>query len=130
MTVLRWAAATTLAVTLLAAGCQPNKPEPAPATESMPSPDRTAAARARYAAKGDYLVGVVDAVNEKYAGVSGIDPKAANKGKAFHFIDVDANEDVCMGELHEVGPTGSLIIDYDKSGSRAPRVGDLCVQVK
>jgi hypothetical protein len=132
MIVLRsTAAATALAIALLAAGCGPNKPEPvAPTTDTMPSADRVAAAKARYAAKGDYLVGSVDTVNEKYAAVTGIDPKAVKKDDAFHFIDVEANDEVCMGLLHEVGPAGSLIIEYDKSGSRAPRPGDLCVKIK
>jgi hypothetical protein len=130
MTVLRWAAATTLAVTLLAVGCAPKKTEPESTTESTPSADRVAAAKARYAAKGDYLVGVTDAVNDKYAAVTGIDPKAVKKDDAFHFIDVDGNQEVCMGLLHDVGPSGSLIIEYDKSGSRAPRPGDLCVKIK
>jgi hypothetical protein len=96
----------------------------------MPSADRIAAAKARYAAQGDVLVGMVEAANDKYAAVSGIDPKSLKKDDVLHFIDVEANQEVCQGVVHDVSAAGRLIVDYDKAGTRAPREGDLCVKIK
>jgi hypothetical protein len=97
----------------------------------MPAtPEQTDAAKARYAARGDLLVGVVDAAKEGFAAVSGIDPKAVTKDDIFSFIDVDTNTVVNHGTLAEMGLSGRLVIRYSSSEQRDPRVGDLCVKPK
>ena len=127
MTSLRLAAAS-LALAVIV-GCQPHTPPP-PAEPGIPSADRVAAARAAYAAKGDMLVGQVDAANEKYAAVSGIDTAAVKKGDVFTFIDVNSNNAINHGTLADTSAAGRLMIEYDAKGDRAPRGGDLCVKLK
>ena len=128
---LRWAAAGVLAMGMIA-GCKTTKPVEAPATMDMPaSPEKTAAAKARYAAKGDMLVGEVDAAKDGNAAVSGIDPKAVTKDDVLSFIDVDNNTVINHGTMAEVGLSGRLVVSYSTdSGDRAPRQGDLCIKLK
>jgi hypothetical protein len=126
----RWAAACTLAFALIG-GCQPKKAPEVATTEVAPaSPERTAAAKARYMAKGDMLVGEVDAAKDGYAAVSGIDSKAVTKGDVLSFIDVERNSVVNHGTFSEVGLSGRIVVEYDSAGERAPRPGDLCVKLK
>jgi BioD-like phosphotransacetylase family protein len=129
MNAFRWAFACTLTLALLA-GCrsEPKEPETQPLTTT--SQDKIDAARAALSAKGDMLVGEAVAVNEVFASVSGIDAKAADKNKLFDFIDVDSKRVINTGTLHDVSASGRLIIEYDQSGERPPRKGDLCVQLK
>src|SRR5258705_3256938 len=127
---LRWAAACMLAFALIG-GCQNTKKEPE--TAAMPSPaapEKTAAAKAKYAAKGDMLVGEVDAAKDGYAAVSGIDPKVLTKRDVVTFIDVESNQIINNGTFSEVGLSGRIIVEYGKSGQRAPQQGDLCVKPK
>jgi ABC-type amino acid transport substrate-binding protein len=131
MTDLRWAAAATLVLTVLLTGCQPPKDESANQPRNMPSAEKVAAAKARYAARGEALVGVVDDTVPPLTAVSGIDAKDVNQGTVFHFIDVDTNTVVCQGTLNSVAASGRLIVDYDKTGGqRPPQAGDLCLVVK
>jgi hypothetical protein len=125
----RWAAICTLAVALIG-GCQ-NKSKPPEAVEaSAPTTEQTAAAKARYEALGDRLVGVVEAVDEKRAAVSGIDTKAVQRGDVVTFIDVNTNQPINNGTLYDTSAAGRLIIEYDQAGARPPRPGDLCVKLK
>jgi len=127
---LRWAAAFVLAFALIV-GCQNTKKEPETATVASPAaPEKTAAAKAMYAAKGDMLVGEVDAAKDGYAAVSGIDPKALNKGDVMTFIDVENNTIINHGTFSEAGLSGRAIVEYGKTGQRAPQQGDLCVKPK
>jgi hypothetical protein len=127
---LRWAAACMVTLALIG-GCQNTKKEPETATVAGPAdPEKTAAAKAKYAAMGDRLVGEVDAVNEKYAAVSGIDPKALTIGDVVTFIDVDNNTMINNGTFVEVGLSGRIVVEYGKTGQRPPRKGDLCVRLK
>jgi len=130
MIAFRWAAACTLAVALMA-GCQTKKaPEPV-ANEMSASTEKAAAAKARYMAKGDMLVGEVDAAKDGYAAVSGIDAKSVGKDDVFSFIDVDRNNVINHCTFSEVGLSGRIIVKYESSGEeRAPRPGDLCVKTK
>jgi hypothetical protein len=129
MIAFRWAAACTLAFALIG-GCQTKK-APEPAAEVAPAtPEKTAAAKARYMAKGDMLVGEVDAAKDGYAAVSGIDPKAVTKGDVLSFIDVDRNSVINHGTFSEVGLSGRIVVEYDPAGERAPRPGDVVVKVK
>lgn len=130
MIAFRWAAACTLAVSLIA-GCQTKKaPEPV-ANEMSASPEKTAAAKARYMAKGDMLVGEVDLTRDGLAAVSGIDAKSVGKDDVFSFIDVDKNSVINHGTFKEVGLSGRIIVRYETAGEeRAPRQGDLCVKTK
>jgi hypothetical protein len=115
----------------LVAGCQPaHKASETSSAPMMATPEQTAAAQARYAARGDLLVGVVDAAHDGFAAVSGIDPKAVKKDDMFTFIDVDTNAIVDHGTLAEVGLSGRLVIRYSSQEQRAPRQGDLCVKPK
>src|SRR5438874_12128193 len=103
MIAFRWAAASTLAFALIG-GCQPKKALEITATELAPaSPEKTAAAKARYMAKGDMLVGEVDAAKDGYAAVSGIDAKAVTKDDVLTFIDVEDNHVFSHGTFSEVG---------------------------
>ena len=129
MIAFRWAAACTLAVALIA-GCQTKKaPEPA-MNDTPATPEKTAAAKAKYMAKGDMMVGEVDAAKDGYAAVNGIDAKSIGKDDIFSFIDVDKNSVISHGTFSEVGLSGHVIIKYDPAGERAPRPGDLCVKLK
>ncbi|HEY7115225.1 MAG TPA: hypothetical protein VH475_01490 [Tepidisphaeraceae bacterium] len=125
----RWAAICTLAVALIG-GCQ-NKTKPVEAAEpGAPTPDQVAAAKSRYEALGDRLVGVVEAVDDKRAAVSGIDTKAVQRGDVVTFIDVNTNQPINNGTLFDTSAAGRLIIDFDQAGARPPRPGDLCVKLK
>ena len=130
MIAFRWAAACTLAVALMA-GCQTKK-APEPVMNDMPAtPEKTAAAKAKYMAKGDMLVGEVDLTRDGYAAVSGIDAKSVGKDDVFSFIDVDKNSVINHGRFYEVGLSGRIIVKYELTGEeRAPRQGDLCVRTK
>jgi hypothetical protein len=130
MIAFRWAAACTLTVALMA-GCQTKK-APEPVVNDTPvSPEKTAAAKAKYMAKGDMLVGEVDAAKDGYAAVSGIDAKSVAKGDIFSFIDVDKNSVINHGTFSEVGLSGRIVVKYESAGEeRAPRPGDLCVKTK
>lgn len=129
MNLVRWAAACTLGIALIG-GCQPKK-APEVATEAGPvAPEKTAAAKAKYMAKGDMLVGEVDAAKDGYAAVSGIDSKAVKTGDVLSFIDVDSNSVINHGTFKEVGLSGRIVVEYDSGGARAPRQGDLCVKLK
>jgi len=130
MIAFRWAAACTLAVALIA-GCQTKK-APEPVMNDMPaSAEKTAAAKARYMAKGDMLVGEVDLTRDGYAAVSGIDAKSVGKNDVFSFIDVEKNSVINHGTFHEVALSGRVIVKYELTGEeRAPRQGDLCVKTK
>jgi hypothetical protein len=130
MNPVRWSAGCILSLALIA-GCQPSHKAPETAnTPMMATPEQTAAAKARYIAKGDMLVGEVDAAKEGFAAVSGIDPKLVTKDDRFSFIDVDTNSVINHGTLAEVGLSGRLVIRYSTGEQRAPRVGDLCVKPK
>jgi hypothetical protein len=124
-----WSAGCILSLALVA-GCQPAHKAPETATPMMATPEQTAAAKARYLAKGDMLVGEVDAAKEGFAAVSGIDPKVVTKDDIFSFIDADTNSVINHGTLAEVGLSGRLVIHYSDGEQRAPRVGDLCVKPK
>ena len=130
MNPVRWSAGCILSLGLVA-GCQPAHKAPETATTPVTAtPDQTAAARARYVAKGDVLVGEVDAAKEGLAAVSGIDPKLVTKDDIFSFIDVATNSVINHGTLAEVGLSGRLVIRYSTGEQRAPRGGDLCVKPK
>ena len=126
---LRWTAGCILSVALLG-GCQPTHKEPETTAVMPASPEQTAAAKARESAKGDRLVGEVDAAKDGYAAVSGIDPKAVTKGDFLSFIDVGANKVINHGTFSEVGLSGRLLVKYDADGERAPQKGDLCIKLK
>jgi hypothetical protein len=130
MIAFRWAAACTLAIALIA-GCQAKK-TPEPMVNDAPvAPEKTAAAKARYMAKGDMLVGEVDLTRDGYAAVSGIDAKSVGKNDVFSFIDVEKNSVINHGTFHEVALSGRIIVKYESAGEeRAPRQGDLCVKTK
>jgi hypothetical protein len=132
MIALRWAAASTLALALLPGCTTPPKPEPAPpAGPTTASPDRVAALRATYLAVPGTLAGVVEAASDKYVAVSGIEPSAVTKQDVLTFIDVETNQVINHGTLHEVTAAGRLVVEFDTQGeSRAPRIGDLCVRLK
>jgi hypothetical protein len=127
---LRWTAGCILGLALLG-GCQPAHKEPETTAAFVPaSPEQTAAAKARESAKGDRLVGEVDAAKEGYAAVSGIDPKAVTKDDTLSFIDVGTNKVINHGTFSEVGLSGRLLVKYDADGERAPQPGDLCIKLK
>jgi hypothetical protein len=127
---VRWTAACVFSLALIA-GCQPAHKAPEATPEPMAAtPEQTASAKARYTAKGDLLVGEVDAAKDGFAAVSGIDPKVVTKDDIFSFIDVGTNTVINHGALAEVGLSGRLVIRYFSDEQRAPRVGDLCVKPK
>jgi hypothetical protein len=129
------AAACSLAVALaFAAGCEnkPKQPETPPVVEpSTPPVDRVAAAQARYASQPGVLAGVVDAAQDPYAVVSGIDAKALSKDDVLTFIDIETNQPINHGLVDSPSAGGRLYVKYDTQGEvRAPRPGDLCVKMK
>ena len=132
MNSIRWAAVLcSLALTFVSLpGCRSESKEPSTSATGAVDTDKLAAARARYSAKGDMLVGEVAAANDRLAAVTGIDPKAIDKNKLFDFIDVDSNKVINNGTLSDVSAAGRLIIEYDQAGERPPRAGDLVVQLK
>jgi hypothetical protein len=112
-------------------GCQTTHKEPEHATTPAPaSAEKTAAAKARYTAKGDMLVGEVDAAKDGYAAVSGIDPKSVTKDDVLSFIDVENNNVINHGTFSEVGLSGRIVVKYSAEGERAPQKGDLCIKLK
>jgi hypothetical protein len=123
-----WAAALLLAVGLIG-GCQPNKAATATDADSMPAPDRIAAAKAQLSSQG-MIVGTVDAVSDSAAHVTGIDPKSVTPADVLSFIDVQSNRVVANGHLRTTTDIGALVVQTDSQAERAPRVGDLCVKVK
>jgi hypothetical protein len=130
MIAFRWAAAFTLAVALIA-GCQTKKAPESAMNDTPANPEKTAAAKAKYMAKGDMLVGEVDLTRDGLAAVSGIDAKSVGKDDVFSFIDVDKNSVINHGTFKEVGLSGRIIVKYESAGEeRAPRQGDLCVKTK
>jgi hypothetical protein len=138
MIALRWAAASTLAVALLAAaGCTPppKQEDPILTGPVTPAMDKVTGAQARYNAIPGMVAGIVDAAQDPYAVVSGVDPKAFTTGDVLTFIDVDTNQPVNHGQLVEENPvssSGRLYVRYDVTGAeaRSPRAGDLCVKLK
>ena len=132
MNSIRWAAiCCSLTLTLACLpGCRSEPKEPESTAPTTVSADKLAAAKARYSAKGDMLVGEVAAANDRLAAVTGIDPKTIDKNKVFDFIDIDTNKVINNGTLSDVSAAGRLIIEYDKAGERPPRAGDLVVQLK
>lgn len=127
---MRWAAACTLAfVTMI--GCQKTVPIQDPAPAPAPTSDeKVAAAKAKYAAMPGVLVGEVEAANDTYAAIGGLDPKSIGKDDILTFIDVAANEVISHGTMSEVGLSGRLVVKFDPQGQRAPKKGDLCVKLK
>ncbi len=132
MNSIRWAAILcSVALTFASLpGCRSEPKEPSTTAPGVVDADKLAAAKARYSAKGDMLVGEVAAANYRLAAVTGIDPKAVDKNKVFDFIDIDSNKVINNGTLTDVSAAGRLIIEYDQAGERPPRPGDLCVQLK
>jgi hypothetical protein len=129
---IRWAAILcSVALTFASLpGCRSEPKEPATTAPGAVDADKLAAAKARYSAKGEMLVGEVAAANDRLAAVTGVDPKAVDKNKVFDFIDIDSNKVINNGTLTDVSAAGRLIIEYDQAGERPPRPGDLCVQLK
>ena len=126
----RWTAGCIVSLALVA-GCQPTHKEPETTATVVPAtPEKTAAAKAREAAKGDRLVGEVDAAKDGYAAVSGIDPKSVTKDDVLSFVDVDSNKVINHGTLSEVGLSGRLVVKYAPDEERAPQKGDLCIKLK
>jgi hypothetical protein len=135
----RRAAACSFAFTLVVAlcgagGCENKKKEveaPAPVEPTTPAVDRVAAAQARYNARPGTLAGVVDAAQDPYAVVSGIDPKSITREDVLSFIDVDTNQVINHGLMDSPSAGGRIYVKYDTQGEvRAPRQGDLCVRMK
>src|SRR5437763_15462677 len=102
-------------------GCRSETKEPETVAPGTVNADKLFAAKARYSAKGDMLVGEVAAANDRLAAVTGIDPKTVDKNKIFDFIDIDSNKVINNGTLTDVSAAGRLIIEYDQAGERPPR---------
>jgi len=81
---LRWAAACMLTFALIGDVRTPRRTGDCH-RQRPADPEKTAAAKAKYAAMGDRFVGEVDAVNDQDAAVSGIDPKVLTIGDVVTF---------------------------------------------
>lgn len=127
---IRWAAALCFAVaTTLVAGCQSRPAPTATSADTLPAADRVASAKASLVAQG-VAVGEVDAVQDSFAHVSGLDPKAVTPADDVSFIDVQTGRVVNIGRLRSTTDKGALVIEAGSFGERAPRVGDLAAKLK